>query len=111
MTETLKPCTPSDVAMKRDTDLVCTTCRWRGGHSPDCPRKEEPWPMIEENTRAPDDVAQIVDWLLKEADTQESCLAMGLPNFSPTIVKHDCALLRKLAAQIERGDWKDKDDG
>lgn len=29
-----------------DTDLVCTDCRWRGGHAPDCPRKGEPWPTL-----------------------------------------------------------------
>lgn len=31
----------------RDTDLVCKTCRWRAGHSPDCPLKDNPWPMTE----------------------------------------------------------------
>lgn len=30
----------------RDTDLVCTACRWRAGHAPDCPRRDEPWPTI-----------------------------------------------------------------
>lgn len=32
----------------QDTDLVCTDCRWRGGHSPDCPRKHEPWPTMDD---------------------------------------------------------------
>lgn len=31
-----------------DTDLVCTDCRWRGGHAPDCPRAAEPWPTMGE---------------------------------------------------------------
>lgn len=31
-----------------NTDLVCTVCRWRGGHSPDCPHHGEPWPTMGE---------------------------------------------------------------
>lgn len=31
----------------RNTDLVCTTCRYRDGHSPDCPLRDEPWPLVE----------------------------------------------------------------
>lgn len=29
-----------------DFDAVCTVCRWKGAHSPECPRRDEPWPTI-----------------------------------------------------------------
>lgn len=29
-----------------DDDLVCTACRWRGGHDPACARASEPWPTV-----------------------------------------------------------------
>jgi hypothetical protein len=29
-----------------DHDAVCTSCRWRGHHSPQCERIGEPWPLI-----------------------------------------------------------------
>lgn len=46
------PCRPTpakaaSVELIRDGDAVCTTCRWKAAHSPDCPVKDEPWPMIE----------------------------------------------------------------
>lgn len=37
----------ASVELIRDGDAVCTTCRWKGAHSPDCPLKDEPRPMIE----------------------------------------------------------------
>jgi hypothetical protein len=34
------------VNMIPDDDAVCMTCNWRAAHSPNCPRRDEPWPMI-----------------------------------------------------------------
>jgi len=30
----------------RDRDALCTACRWRYAHSPDCERADETWPMV-----------------------------------------------------------------
>ena len=30
-----------------DTDLVCTSCRWRAGHAPECERAAELWPTMQ----------------------------------------------------------------
>lgn len=37
----------ASVEVIRDGDAVCTTCRWKGAHSPRCPLNDEAWPMIE----------------------------------------------------------------
>lgn len=29
-----------------DSDAVCSTCRWRGNHAPQCERASEGWPTI-----------------------------------------------------------------
>lgn len=28
-----------------DIDAVCTTCRWRSAHAPDCTDRKTPWPQ------------------------------------------------------------------
>ena len=54
--------------LERNTDLVCTTCRWRAGHAPDCPRKDEPWPMIEVPHRIPLDLGSVTIGLYEQPD-------------------------------------------
>ena len=44
--DALEECPYHRRALLPDTDAVCATCRWRGAHAPDCPRKTEPWPTI-----------------------------------------------------------------
>lgn len=51
-----------------DSDAVCTACRWRGGHSPDCERRNEGWPTI----RVPDD--QILVQIVGPRSTSQNVL-------------------------------------
>lgn len=38
------------MARIRDFDAVCTSCRWKGAHAPDCELRDQMWPMIEVDT-------------------------------------------------------------
>ena len=103
MTETLKPCPLLAAAIALRDDLL-NRAEW----CPDagkvvCAGNGAWWRFNEaietaQNTRAPDDVAQIVAWL-----RGEFCRWRQRPE--------DQAYARIFADAIERGDWKDKDDG
>lgn len=110
MTETLKPCpfcgSPAYIhsGEGRDYDRFIIKCDGDSGERP-ChiyPTTQILLPEAEAiaawNTRAPDDVAQIVAWL-----RGEFCRWRQHPE--------DQAYARIFADAIERGDWKDKDDG
>ena len=101
MTETLKPCrecgAPCSVQVFPNATLwVCIhNKKLEGGCRSDTAYlSAEDW-----NTRAPDDVAQIVAWLEKRAYYLEA----DFPQAQQALID--------AADAIERGDWKDKDDG
>ena len=100
MTETLEPCPfcgGEDIRFDRHPgagsypyhtgETVYSMCCYKCGAT--FPNKYKRELLVEAwNTRAPDDVAKIVAWLRKQSSTGVF-----------------------FADAIERGDWKDKDDG
>lgn len=51
--------TPPQISI-RDTDALCSTCRWRWNHDPRCAKKDEPWPRVMVNdTPAARDIIEL----------------------------------------------------
>lgn len=72
-----------------DTDLVCTECRCRAGHDPECAKASEPWPEMD----VPDDGVRIAitgpasrneNFLTRrEAEVLRDLLIVALPITDP----------------------------
>ncbi len=94
---------PDNAVEQRDTDLVCTTCRWRAGHSPDCPRKDEPWPTFTPEASTPppsawsDEAGAVVEKFWRDCTDWDGTQMLDAAETLPT---QTCGDLRQAATLL-----------
>jgi hypothetical protein len=91
-----------------DGNLVCTSCRWRGAHSPNCGRAGDGWPMMDAPDIPLSEQIAVMKGYVRLAEYWRD-MYEKFPNSEAYVegdakVKATRAVLNALTRQLEAGD-------